>query len=255
VDLSFWSGAVTAVGTLASSPAPAARIVVGNYSAGSGVNLAYADDGQSALPAGRKGVTFGGDQGTEALLTALDGVNAKVVLEVQPGLAPLPILAAEVLQHYQGHKSVVGIGINLTYYGTNTSNLGAVTLKDADAQAIVQAVQKTGSSATVYLRHYSSSFMPPSARSGLGFVLDAQGFSDLADMSSEYGKWASKFAPAPVQFVTGANKDLSWSCALTGGAPALVNAAKQAGSNVNNVTWSADSITSLYPTNTFSCLN
>jgi hypothetical protein len=74
-------------------------------------------------------------------------------------------------------------------------------------------------------------------------------------MSSEYGKWASKFAPAPVQFVTGANKDLSWSCALPGGAPALVNAAKQAGSNVNNVTWSADSITSLYPSNTFSCLN
>ena len=255
VDLGFWSGAVTAVGTLASSPAPAARIVVGSYSTSTGVNLAYGDNGQSALPAGRKGATFTGDRGTEALLTALDALNASVVLEVQPGLAPLPTLAAEVLQHYQGHKSVAGIGINLLYYGTNNNDLGSVALSDADAQAIVQAVRGTGSSATVYLRHYSSDFMPPSARSGLGFVLDAAGFADVADMSSDYSGWASKFAPSPVQFVIGAQKDQGWACALAGGAQQLIGAAQGAGSNVNNVTWSSGTITALYPTNIFSCLN
>jgi len=256
IDVDFWSGAVAAVGSLSKSPRPAARIVVGSYRSSSGVNLAYADDeGASALPKGRSGVTFTGDRGAEALLTALDGLGASVVLEIQPGFAPLPTLTAEVLQHYKNHKSVVGVGINLVYYGTDADNLGFVSLSDADAQAIVQAVQKTGSSATVYLRHYSSDYMPPKARSGLGFVFDAEGFNDLDDMSSDYRTWASKFAPAPVQFVTGASKDRAWSCALSGGAATLMAQALKVGDNVDNVTWSSSTITRLYPANTFGCLN
>ncbi len=255
INTSFWSGALTSVGALSPNAPLAARVVVGNYNSGSGgVVLAYANDGKSALPTGRNGVTFANDNGTEALLSQLDQQNAQVLVEVQPGVVSVSGLAAEVFSHYKSHKSVVGVSINLSFYGSKTSNLGTTALADADATAVVQAVHAVSSSAKVYLRHYSSSYMPPTVRTGLGFTLDAQGFSGLTDMTQVFSAWASTFASSPVQFIIGGSQDVAWSCQLQGGAQALLVAATGAGSNVNSVMWSSDTITSLYPNNTFSCL-
>lgn len=252
VDTAYWSGALQAVGALRPGAPLSARLVVARYSGGQ-VRLAYSDDGSSALPSSR--TSFEGDNGTEALLTALDGMGAAVVLELQPGTVALTTLAQEVLAHFRPHPSVVGVSINLTQYGTTTLNVGSKSLSNSDASALVKAAQGVLSTAVVHLRSYTRTLMPTSARTGLVFVLDAAGFDDLADMKGDYGTWAGRYASASVQFVTAADQDTSWSCKLAGGPADLLTASLAAAGNVSGVQWSASSIAKLYPSNTFSCLS
>lgn len=252
VNTAFWTGALSAVGSLAPGAPLSVRLVVGRYSGGQ-LRLAYADDGSSALDGSK--TEFDGDNGTEDLLTALDGINGvSVVLELQPGTETLTTLATEVLKHFSGHPCVTGVGINLTQYGTSSLNIGSKSLSSTDATALVAAVQSVSATAQVHLRSYSRAFMPSSARAGLVFVLDASGFSGLADMKNDYSTWAGRFSQASVQFVTAASRDSSWACKLPGGPGDLLSASLAISGNVSGVQWSQDTIAKLYPTNTFSCL-
>jgi hypothetical protein len=160
------------------------------------------------------------DNQHEAYLSLMDQHGIEVFLEVFPFKADptknLPALdaAAEInrwLSKFKHHKSVVGVGIELEYFGKAT---------DALAATWDQTIKRHNSKYRMFLRHYNKDFMPPTYRGNgdLIFICDASE-STIPELNAAFANWANHFAPTACAFQIGypadedgmnGSNDLGW---------------------------------------------
>jgi hypothetical protein len=114
-----------------------------------------------------------------------------------------------VLNQYESHPSVIGFGVDDEWY-LNMSYEDGKPITDNEAQAWVAQVQTHHSSYQVFLKHWETSQMPPTYRTGLVFIDDSQGFKSMKKMLAEFTTWGQVFAPAPVGFQFGYAADKRW---------------------------------------------
>jgi hypothetical protein len=81
---------------------------------------------------------------------------------------------------------------------------------DGEAEAWLAAARSHGARYRLVLKHWLIEKMPPTAREGILFVDDSQGFSSLDAMVAEFPGWGEAFAPAPVAFQYGYDWDREW---------------------------------------------
>jgi hypothetical protein len=132
-----------------------------------------------------------------------------VWLQVEPGSASLDTLITLVLERYKHHPCVLGFGVDVEWY-TVASSSSAKKVTDVEAQAWEQKVKSINPAYTLFLKHYATSWMPPTYRGNILFVDDSQQFPSLTSMVSEFSAWGRKFSPNGVAFQFGYPKDSSW---------------------------------------------
>ena len=114
-----------------------------------------------------------------------------------------------VFKQYGDHSSVIGFGVDDEWY-LNKSYRNGKPVTDAEAQAWVEQVQTYNASYLVFLKHWLTSQMPPTYRTGLVFVDDSQGFRSFDKMMTEFAVWGQYFYPAAVGYQFGYASDRAW---------------------------------------------
>lgn len=173
----------------------------------------------------------------EALLTELDSRGISVWLQVEPGNADLVKLATEVMTHYKKHSCVKGFGIDVEWYCPAGTDGWGKKLTASVADQVLAAVRNVKEDYTVFVKHWDYRWLP-SAKEGFIYVNDSQNYlgldseddldrnelaalieskintasaSELREaleaMKSDFSDWAAHFAPQPVMFQIGYDKD------------------------------------------------
>lgn len=141
--------------------------------------------------------------------TAFDTAGIKVWLQVESSGCDMGMLIDLVFQQYGGHSSVIGFGVDDEWYQNKDYRYGKA-ITDAEAQAWVAKVRTYDPGYMVFLKHWMTSKMPPTYRTGLVFIDDSQGFRSMEAMMSEFAAWGTSFYPAPVGFQYGYASDRAW---------------------------------------------
>ncbi|RAW01651.1 hypothetical protein [Pseudochryseolinea flava] len=135
-------------------------------------------------------------------LSAMDEHKVAVFLEVFPIKGDKANSAVDAvaeidkwLRKLKHHTSIVGVGVELEYFGKATDSLAAVWDR---------RIKQHNPKYRMFLRHYSKDFMPPTYRGAgdLIFVCDASEAS-IADLNNGFANWANHFAPTACAFQIG----------------------------------------------------
>jgi hypothetical protein len=153
-------------------------------------------------------IHFRSKDNNEASLDAFDEAGFDVWLQLEPGDAPVPELIDLVLDRYEHHPSVIGVGIDVEWLETTVPEGRPVT--DDDARAWLAAIRAHDPDYRLFLKHFETGVMPPTEREGILFIDDSQGFSDLGAMVESFAAWGEAFAPAQVGFQYGYTADRPW---------------------------------------------
>lgn len=149
----------------------------------------------------------------EEYLNKFDNQGIKVWLQVEPGAASVDTLIYIVLNKYKHRPCVIGFGIDVEWYLANQYN-GGKKVTDEEAARWESKVKKINSNYTLFLKHYSPSWMPPAYRGNIIFIDDSQDFNfssnPLNAMISEFKLWGQKFYPNKVGFQYGYAIDSVW---------------------------------------------
>ena len=149
----------------------------------------------------------------ESYLTKFDQEGLKVWLQVEPGAANIDTLIYLVLNRYKHHPCVVGFGIDVEWYLTNQYP-GGKKVTNEEAQRWEQKVKAINPTYTLFLKHYSQSWMPTNYRGQIFFVDDSQDFNFSSNpfqaMINEFKSWGQKFYPNKVGFQYGYKADSTW---------------------------------------------
>lgn len=242
----YWSQAAKTLAQLVPNSTPTAVIVAGTNTKGACTLFMPEPSSKSNDD---KTILFSNDS-LDPILTAFDNIGGSVILEVQPGYAPLDQIISALINQYSGHSSLAGISIDARYSGVQAVSNDAY-LSDADATTALSSLQSLGSNYSLYLKSASSSNLPTETRTSMTFVSDAAKFSGSDTMLASLSNWASNFSPSSIQVDIGAVADQNWWCAsqdatavmsdLLGAISAL---------QLNNLTglfWDADGFVKLVP--------
>lgn len=247
VDDVFWLNTINTLSQNASGSTPAATLVVGLDQNG---NCVVRVPATNNVVTSDSSIVLTQDTSFDNLLTKLDGINARVVLEVQPGKAGLSNLANLVINAYGSHASVVGLGVDVQYKGT-TSFSSSAYISKSDIKTLVSAIQSINPNLMLYVRAADADNISIDASTtDVVFVHDGKGYASSEDMVAALKAWASAFAPSPVQLTIGSPNDANWWCGADAASitSTLFNAALATGSNITGVLWQADGIVLVYPT-------
>ena len=132
----------------------------------------------------------------ESYLNAMDKRNVSVFIELFPFKKQDVCLAIENwVEKYKHHKSVIGVGIELEYFGKATDSL---------AKAWDVKIKSIKPSYRMFLRHYSATYMPPIYRGkgDLIFIDDASE-GTREELNKGFATWAKYFAPTACVFQIG----------------------------------------------------
>ena len=145
----------------------------------------------------------------EAVLQLFDRLGFRVWLQIEPFFADVDEQLHLLLSRYKHHPSVIGVGIDVEWYRSNTPDEGqAVT--DAEATRWLNIARSYNPSYRLFLKHWEIEKMPPTVRHGLLFVDDSQILPSMQAMIDEFAQWGRAFAPAPVAFQYGYPSDRPW---------------------------------------------
>ncbi|MBA7502247.1 hypothetical protein ES706_00831 [subsurface metagenome] len=145
----------------------------------------------------------------EPYLDYFDTHGIKVWLQVEPGLADVPTLIDLVLDRYEHHDCVVGLGIDVEWHKQTEEDWG-VPVTDALAENWEAEVKLHNEDYTLFLKHFWYTWMPPTYRGDIIFVNDSQGFGNLNGMVSEFDDWAARYYPNIVMYQYGYPADEKW---------------------------------------------
>lgn len=140
----------------------------------------------------------------EAWLSYMDRLGVTVFLEVFPFKAnkkkgitasDVPAMINTWLTRFKRHPCVVGLGIELEYFGKATDSAAAVW--DAAVKAHKPYYR-------LFLRHYDPDHMPPTYRGkgDLIFINDASE-GTIEELNKGFAGWANRFAPTACAFQLG----------------------------------------------------
>jgi hypothetical protein len=144
------------------------------------------------------------DATQESWLYYMDRIGVRVFLEIFPFKAnpkknitatDIPAEMETWLKKFRHHKSVVGMSIELEYFGKATDS--AVAVWDAKLKSVK-------SSYRLALRHYHADHMPPTyrGRGDLIFINDASE-GKLEELNKNFADWANRFSPTACAFQLG----------------------------------------------------
>ena len=198
----YWAGVGQQMAGYFPGSAPQPIWIVGTVG-GQGTALNF--PGQTDKPY----IYFTSEDKNEEVLTLFDEMGGQVWLQVEPGGADVEELIHILLEKYGHHPSIIGVGVDVEWYGS-TGEPEGMLVTDEVAQQWVAAARSHGDQYKIFLKHWLPEFMPPTVRDGLVFVDDSQGFSSLEEMVAEFTAWGETFAPAPVGFQYGYQSDQDW---------------------------------------------
>jgi hypothetical protein len=167
---------------------------------------------------------------------AFDSAGIKVWLQVESSACDMSMLIDLVFRQYGDHPSVIGFGVDDEWY-LNKSYRNGKPITDAEAEAWVTKVRTYGSSYKVFLKHWLTSQMPPTYRTGLVFVNDTQSFRSLDKIMVEFTAWGQYFSPASVGFQYGYATDKTWWSRLSNPPQAIGNAILSQVPNTSDLIW------------------
>lgn len=153
-------------------------------------------------------IHFRSEDNNEAALDAFDEAGFDVWLQLEPGNAPVSALIDIVLDRYEHHPSVIGVGVDVEWLETAVPEGRPVT--DEEAREWLAAIRAHDPGYRLFLKHWEAEVMPPAVRDGILFINDAQGFADLDAMVASFTAWGETFAPAQVGFQYGYFADRPW---------------------------------------------
>jgi hypothetical protein len=168
--------------------------------------------------------------------TAFDTAGIKVWLQVESSGCDMSMLIDLVFKQYGNHSSVIGFGVDDEWYLNKQYRYGK-PITDDEANAWVTQVQAKNANYKVFLKHWLTAQMPPSARTGLVFIDDSQGFRSMSAMMTEFEAWGSYFNPAPVGFQYGYASDRAWWSKLVNPPLAIGNGILSRVPNTRDLIW------------------
>ena len=155
------------------------------------------------------GVRFDATDLFDPDFSAFDTAGIKVWLQVESSGCEMPMLIDLVFKQYGTHPSVIGFGVDDEWY-LNKQYRNGKPITDAEAQAWVAKVQAKNANYKVFLKHWLTSQMPPTYRTGLVFIDDSQGFRSMDAMMTEFAAWGQYFYDGKVGYQYGYAADRSW---------------------------------------------
>jgi hypothetical protein len=168
--------------------------------------------------------------------SAFDTAGIKVWLQVESSGCDMGMLIDLVFKQYGNHSSVIGFGVDDEWYLNKQYRYGK-PITDAEANAWVTQVKGKNPNYQVFLKHWLISQMPPSARTGLVFIDDSQGFRSMDAMMTEFAAWGTYFNPAPVGYQYGYASDKSWWSKLNDAPRTIGNGILSRVTNTRDLIW------------------
>jgi len=195
-------------------------------------------------------IYFNSRDENEEYLDHFDATGTKIWLQVEPGGADIDTLIHIVLNRYKHHPCVQGFGIDVEWYQTFAYS-GGRKLTDAETRRWEEKVKKINPEYTLFLKHYSQSWMPPAFRGEIIFIDDSQDFtwaaSPMNAMVNEFKDWGNNFFPNPVWFQFGYPADREWWSKYSDPAFTIGVALLENIPNCNGLFWVDFTITELFP--------
>lgn len=149
----------------------------------------------------------------EKYLNHFDTTGIKVWLQVESGGANIDTLVNLVFNQYKHHSCVLGFGVDVEWYKTSQHQWGK-KVSDAEAEHWEQKIKAIKPEYTLFLKHFSTSWMPPNYRGDIVFIDDSQDFNWYSDpftgMVTEFKNWGQKFYPNDIGFQIGYPLDQNW---------------------------------------------
>lgn len=204
-DPDYWSEASASMALRFEGAEPAVVWILGTVTFPSTCKLNFpAPEGKTY-----ENIGFNETDENEAYLDLFDETGVKVWLQVEPANADVLTLIDLVLKRYAAHPSVVGFGIDVEWHKWSVDKEG-IAVTDAEAKAWSKRVRSYNPNYRLFLKHWLTSKMPPTFREGLMFLDDSQMFDSMDQMVNEFKDWGQTFAPAPVGFQYGYQRDRKW---------------------------------------------
>jgi len=154
-------------------------------------------------------IFFNSEDKNEASLTHFDELGFKVWLQLEPGEADVEELIHIVLDRYSHHPSVVGVGIDVEWYGSIGIPEG-IPVTDEVAETWLSIVKEYNPEYRIFLKHWLAEVMPPTVREDILFVNDRQEYESKEEMIAWFDEWGEMFEPYPVAYQFGYMADKSW---------------------------------------------
>jgi len=239
----YWSNTGHSIANKFPGSVPAAVWIVSLYNDNGIINMSFPSGGLS-IPY----VNFSSTDKNESYLTRFDTEGIKVWLQVEPGAANMDTIISIVLNRYKTHPCIAGFGIDVEWLNTQTYS-GGQHVTDSMAQRWEQKVKAVDSNYSLFLKHYSTSRMPPVYRGSILFVDDSQDFPSLTSMRNEFVAWGNTFSPNPVAFQFGYTIDQAWWGLYADPMTTIGNELLSNISNCHGLFWVDFTINTLFPVN------
>jgi hypothetical protein len=200
----YWTYVGNAMASKFDSTGPAAVWIVSLYQSAGNTRLNFPSPG-GTFPY----ILFTTSDYNETYLTRFDQEGFKVWLQVEPGAADMDTLISLVMNRYKHHSCVAGFGVDVEWLNTQAYS-GGQHVTDSMAEHWENSLNSIDTNYTLFLKHYSYSWMPALYRGKILFVDDSQGFTGLTQMKNEYAGWGNHFSSNKVAFQFGYKADSTW---------------------------------------------
>ena len=183
----------------------------------------------------------------EALFTAFDENGIKVWLEVEPGFADIDQLIDVVLERYGHHQCVLGFVVDLEWRWMWPQPQKTVPVIDEEAGRWLDKIKLYNKNGTLFLIHWLTDVMPPTARKDIVFIDDQQNFVGLDSLVNEFKLWGEHFSQGNVGYIFGYRRDLEWLSKLENPPREIASVLIQNIPNCCFVFWSHETILEVFP--------
>ena len=182
----------------------------------------------------------------EDYLTTFDDNGIKIWLQVEPGFADISQLIDVVLGRYGHHPCVLGFGIDLEWRWGWPYTRETVPVTDAEANQWLNRTKSYNPNHRLFLKHWRTEVMPPTAREDIVFIDDGQDFDDLDSLVNAFKLWGENFSQRDVGYIVGYRSDLKWLSELENPPREIGLALIQNIPNCRFVFWSQETILQVF---------
>ena len=182
----------------------------------------------------------------EDYLTAFDDNGIKIWLQVEPGFADINQLIDLVLERYGHHPSVLGFAVDLEWRWGWPQTQKTVPVTDEEANQWLNKTKSHNPNYKLFLIHWLTEVMPPTARKDIVFIDDGQHFDGLDSLVDDFKLWGENFSQTDVGYIVGYRRDLEWLTELENPPTEIGLALIQNIPNCRFVFWSQETILEVF---------
>lgn len=169
-----------------------------------GVSLEFPSAGTNAF------IEFATNDRHQRYLRYFDRMAISVVLQIEPGYAPVETLIDLVMTRYTNHPCVIGIGIDGEWYRNIRGGGNGMKVNDSTAASWEKRLKRFNTNYHLFLKHFDVKYLPDRYRGDIVFIDDSQNFRSIKDMAAQFYAFAERFYPNVVMFQVGYPSDRHW---------------------------------------------